>query len=161
MYFQNILLPQLLPILLGLINRYIFSDWSFIAFLMVAVSLDTVTGIWVAYKFRKIHSMRLRKQFCEKVAQYGVGLILVHILSSHLVDGQPNQAFNTLMPYFKGVMYMVFLGAECISVDENMGKLGLPFLPKWFRRRMQEFNETGVLPPPPTKITSETENQSN
>ncbi|MDX5394831.1 MAG: phage holin family protein, partial [Hymenobacteraceae bacterium] len=117
-------------------ETYIFSDWGFAIFLGIAIMLDTVTGVAVAWVRNRIHSKSLRKQFCEKVFQYAVGLIIVHGLAAHTVDGLSNPAFAMIMPYFKGFMYMLFIGAEALSVDENMGKLGRPFLPKFFRKRM-------------------------
>ncbi len=128
------------------ISKYLFADWSYTGFLLIVIFLDTVTGIWAAGKLGQIYSKSLRKQFCEKILQYGIALILVHGFSSHLVDGEPNPVLQMVVPYFKGFMYMLFYTAEAMSVDENLGKLGFKLFPKWIRKRMLNFNENGELP---------------
>ncbi|NEM97197.1 hypothetical protein GXP69_05790 [Pontibacter sp. BT327] len=51
------------------------------------------------------------------------------MLSNHLVDGQPNPAMIQVVPYFKGLIYFLMLGAEALSIDENAAMVGRGFLP--------------------------------
>jgi phage-related holin len=128
---------------------YVFNDWNFVGFMMVLLILDTITGILAAWKQRRIHSFKMR-MIWEKIGYYALALIVIHIMSSYQVDGKHNQVFEMIVPYFKAVMYLILIGTEALSIDENAKKIwGKGFFPKWITSRMLEYNETGKLPEQP------------
>jgi phage-related holin len=128
-----------------LVNTYIFSDWNFVVFLAIAVILDTMSGFYVNIKLRNIHSFRMRSVW-EKIAQYAIGLIIVHGIASHMVDGEPNQVVILVVPFIKGLCYFYMLACEAISIEENLNKIGKGILPHWISSKLLSFKETGKVP---------------
>ncbi|WP_299755298.1 phage holin family protein [uncultured Pontibacter sp.] len=133
-------------------NKYVFSDWDFVPFLAVAITIDTLTGVYVNAKLGRIHSFRMRSLF-EKLQMYVVGLIIIHGLASHLVDGSPNQLVQLIVPFGKGAFYFYMLACEAISVEENLQRIGKGYLPKWIKTKLMDYKETGRVeqrtPPQP------------
>lgn len=136
------------------VNMYVFDDWSFIPFLVVAISIDTLTGVYANAKLGRLHSFKMRSLF-EKVQMYAVGLIIIHGISSHLVDGSPNPIVQTLVPFLKGAFYVYMLFCEGLSIEENLQKIGKSYLPKWIKSKMLDYQETGKLPSEAEPIINE------
>jgi phage-related holin len=134
----------LFQLIVDFFSTYIFDDWQMINFLLVLIMVDTVTGVYAAWKTSTsgVYSFRLRSIF-EKLWYYFVGFIVVHVLTAHLVDGQPNPAMIQVVPYFKGLIYFLMLGAEALSIDENAAMVGRGFLPPWFRKKYNKVKEEG------------------
>jgi len=142
------LLVPLLPFLdkaLGLFNKYVFSDWDFVPFLAVAVTIDTLTGVYVNAKLGRIHSFKMRSLF-EKLQMYVVGLIIIHGLASHMIDGSPNPVVHLVVPFLKGGFYAYMLACEAISIEENLQRIGKGYLPKWIKRKLVDYKEDGKVP---------------
>ncbi|QHL87410.1 hypothetical protein GU926_08165 [Nibribacter ruber] len=133
-----------LELAINLFNKYVFNDWDFVGFLVVAVFIDTLSGIYASWIARTLYSFRLR-QICKKLGEYFFVLIIVHVLTHHLVDGEPNFWASIVFPGFKGFIYFLLIGCEVMSVDENLKKVGKGFLPNWFRSRMVSVQEEGTL----------------
>lgn len=149
---KGALLSSLLALNLGAVlgafgtffQTYVFSDVSFLGYLAVAIFLDTVTGIWASLYLRNHSSNKLRQVF-SKLAQYAIALVAVHVLTSFKVGGEANLFVTYVAPSFKGAVYTLMIWAETLSVDENLGKMGRGFLPKWVRKRMDQFIESGKV----------------
>jgi Bacteriophage holin family len=143
----SILLPEVLQHSAAALQKYVFNDWNFIGYLLVVYVVDTALGVWLSMKQRRHHSRQFRGMF-DKFIQYGVVLIITHVLCEFTVDGQKNGLLQLLVPHFKAVMYFAVLWAEVKSIDENLRNLGysgLPF-PKFLRKRLSDWEETGQLP---------------
>jgi phage-related holin len=123
-------------------NKYVFSDWDFVPFLAVAIMLDTLTGVYVNAKLSRLHSFKMRSLF-EKLQQYAIGLIIIHGIASHLVDGSPNTVVQMIVPFLKGSFYAYMLVCEAISIEENLQRIGSGYLPKWVKRKLMDYRETG------------------
>ncbi len=137
--------------LIGHLTRtYIFNDVAFLGYLLVAIAVDTLSGIWASLALHQHSSSRLRQVF-GKLAQYGIALVAIHVLTSFKVGGEANLFVTTIAPSFKGAIYTLMIWAEVLSVEENLHKMGRGFLPKWVRKRMEAFAESGELPPAPTQ----------
>ncbi|WP_170172721.1 phage holin family protein [Hymenobacter rigui] len=148
----TLLLPPALETAVRFIEKYVFSDWNALMFLMVLFLLDTGLGMLRSFRQGRFHSRGMRQMF-TKLRDYGVGLIVAHVLSSVQVDGQPLPGATYFALGFKGAIYFFILIIETKSIDENLRNLGgrgLP-LPKFLRRGMQDWEETGQfrskLPP--------------
>jgi hypothetical protein len=151
----SILIPELLQQSAALLQKYVFNDWNFIGYLLVVYVVDTCLGVWLSMKQRKHHSRQFRGMF-DKFIQYGVVLIITHVLCEFTVDGQKNSMLQMLVPNFKAVMYLAVLWAEVKSIDENLrglGYSGLPF-PKFLRKRLADWEETGQVTAPTIAIVT-------
>lgn len=140
--FTIIIPPSFFAVIGQLFEKYVFSDWDFIGYLLIAITIDTITGIYAAWRTTEVHSFKLRSM-CEKLFYYFIALIVVHVLTAHSVNGTSNPVFTVAFPYFKGLIYMVLLGAEVLSIDENAAKIGRGFLPKIIRKKLQTLQEEG------------------
>jgi phage-related holin len=147
MKFLSTIAPAAIVVLLGqLFEKYIFSDWDFIGFLMVAIIIDTITGYYAAWAKGHVTSFRFRSM-CEKLFYYFIALVVVHVLTAHSVDGHSNPVFTAAFPYFKGLIYIVLLGAEVLSIDENSAKIGRGFLPTMVRKKIKNIQQVGEVEP--------------
>jgi hypothetical protein len=129
-------------------QTFVFSDWNFTGYLMVAVMLDTATGIRASLMLHNHASFPLRA-LGNKLWQYAGGLVVGHLITQHLIAGQPNPVMELVGPFFKGGLYLLMLWAEILSADENLKRAGGPgFLPRFIARRMAAFEETGRIEEP-------------
>ena len=127
-----------------LFQKYIFSDWNALAFLMVLFLLDTGLGMCRSFKQGRFHSRGMRQMFA-KLRDYGVGIVVAHVLSSFEVDGKLLPFAPYMAIGFKGAIYFFILIIETKSIDENLrglGGQGLP-LPKFLRKGMTDWEENG------------------
>ncbi|OWP62883.1 hypothetical protein CDA63_11740 [Hymenobacter amundsenii] len=127
-----------------LFQKYIFSDWNALAFLMVMFLLDTMLGMARSFRQGRFHSRGMRQMFI-KLRDYSVGIVVAHVLSSIQIDGQLLPFAPALAIGFKGAIYFFILIIEVKSIDENLrglGGRGLP-LPAFLRQGMTDWEETG------------------
>lgn len=129
-----------------LFQKYVFDDWNFLGFLIVAMIIDTATGVSASLVARS-HNSRQMRQLFRKLNEYGAALVLLHLLCSIEVDGQKLQ--HIIFAYGRvGLKYFVYtslIWTEVKSVDENLrrsGGNGLPF-PPWLRQRFDDLAERG------------------
>jgi len=98
-------------------QKYIFSDVEYLKWLLIAVTLDLITGItkvWVKEGFSAVTSMGLRMTI-TKFVQYGAFLIITHVLTNFTVGGATSPlAFVSEWGY-----YLLIL-IEIKSVYENI-----------------------------------------
>jgi len=116
---------------LGIITKYFFSDWDFLAFLLVFVALDTVTDILVAIRMRAFSPKQITA-FFYKVLAYGVMLIVAHGLTHFKINGVVNWLFKLV----DAVIYTILMGREAISILDNVTKLDPELLPEPIKRRL-------------------------
>lgn len=128
-----------------LLGTFVFNDIAFLGYLLVAVGLDTISGFWASLVLKTHSSNKLRQVF-SKLGQYGIALVAVHALTSFKVGGEANLFVQYIAPSFKGAVYTLMMWAETLSIEENLNKLGRGFLPKWVRRKMEAWTESGELP---------------
>jgi toxin secretion/phage lysis holin len=126
-----------------LFEKFIFNDWQFAAFVVVAVGVDTLTGIAKALKLGKFNSSKLGKGVLAKLIGYGAALIIVHVILNAPVRGSENEVIGTIVPWLDAVVYSFILIREAISVVENLGAFGIRPLPKWLLARFQQWDEKG------------------
>lgn len=130
--------------LISFIEKYVWADWPFLMFMVLLVVVDTATGMLYAWKEHEISSKKM-KGLLIKVFAYGATLITVHIMSSFTVNSQPNSMMADIIPYLDSLMYTFLVFRETLSINENLGKLGHPMLPKYILKRIAGFNEDGFI----------------
>lgn len=125
------------PILI-FVERYIFSDWPFLIFLIVLIVLDTLLGFGYAFWKRSISPGKLAG-ILVKFVVYGSVLVVGHVLENFEVSGSPIPGGL----YFKMTIYAAVVIVECISIFKNLGKINKKLVPKFILKRFEGFNETG------------------
>jgi phage-related holin len=123
---------------LVLIERYIFSDWVFLAFLTVLVVLDTLLGFGYAAWKKRISTGKL-SGIIAKCVVYGSVLIVGHVIENVQISGN-------VIPggiYFKMTCYGGVILLEAISIIKNLGKINKNLVPQFILKRLEGFNDTG------------------
>ncbi|MEL6558354.1 MAG: phage holin family protein [Bacteroidota bacterium] len=120
------------------IEKYIYSDWEFVIYLIIMITLDTVLGMAIAYKNKEISAVGFNKVII-KLITYGVLLIVTHILHSFKINGDTNQ----LLGWFNYLAYSAIMIRETISIVENLIRIKPNALPKWLIERLYKFDDTG------------------
>ncbi len=104
-------------------EKYFFADWQFLKYLGVLVMLDTITGVMKAVKRNEaITSYGLRRTVV-KIVQYGIFLIVVHVLDNFEVKGESISFFGWIVT----AAYSFLIGVEAKSVLENIMALNDKF----------------------------------
>lgn len=129
-------------------STYIFSDLDFVVFLSIAIAIDTGTGIAKAIYLKEFSSRALGSGLSKKIVKYGIALVTVHLISAHTVRGEENPIIESIASYIDATLYTFFLLTEVVSIHENMGIMGLSFLPRWIRVKIERFLKTGKFNPP-------------
>ena len=105
--------------LLPTFERYVFSDWDFLAYLLVMMLCDLASGLGVALKDRvAVTSIGLRRTVL-KCIQYGLFLIVMHVLAHFTIKGEEQIAYH----YITQGAFILLMGIEGKSVLENLKKM--------------------------------------
>lgn len=126
---------------LSWITKYVFSEWQFLAFLVIAVTVDTVMGMVLGWSTHKFSIWKLSKML-KKMFTYGCFLIMLHGLT-HVVIDTPDDHIQ-MLNYIVLPFYMAMMVMEAISIARNAGRLGMP-IPQWFLKRLIDYNENGFF----------------
>jgi len=129
--------------ILQFIEKYIWDDWSFLLFMCLLVAIDTASGVLFAWKEHNFSSKKMQSLLI-KIVVYGLTLVTVHIISAFTVKNQPNTMLADILPFMDSIMYSFLVFREVLSINENMGKLGYPMLPKFILKRFADFDENGL-----------------
>lgn len=98
------------------IQEYLYNDWNFLSSLLILMALDIVTGVAKAYKLGKIVTSTGLRDTLIKVFQYGVSLIVIHILVSFQIDGEE----VSILDYADEAGYTFLIVIEAKSIFENL-----------------------------------------
>lgn len=120
------------------IERYIFSDWSFLIWLLVLIVLDTALGFGYAVVKWQVSPGKLAGVLVKMVV-YGSVLIVGHVLENFEVSGETIPGGL----YFKMTIYAAVMIVESISILKNLGKINKKLVPQFLLKRFEGFNETG------------------
>src|ERR1700744_5758834 len=100
-------------------SKYIFDDPGFLKWLLIAMAVDLVTGVWkviVKDGWAKVTSKGLRDTV-SKCIQYGSFLIITHVLTHFEINGIPQ---NVNFLFVEKIAYEFLILIECKSVYENL-----------------------------------------
>jgi len=99
-------------------QKYIFNDTEYLAWLLIAVMLDLITGItkaWVQGGHKNITSQGLRMTVI-KFIQYGAFLIITHVLVHFTVNGESISPVSFIDRWAYSLLILI----EAKSVYENI-----------------------------------------
>jgi len=106
-----------LMVLTSFISGYIYNDAQAVYFLLFALSVDGITGTWVAIKQNRFSSARLPR------------VLLTMVFYCLLLSLSWNAAkFNAIFYFLPGIIYGGLMTTILVSVFENVYWLG--YLPK-------------------------------
>lgn len=126
------------------IEKFIFSDWNFLIYLGVFISLDTLLGLGLALYYWQVSAKKFGG-IAVKGIIYGPVLIIGHVFENFEVSGNPMEGGY----YLKFIFYTGLLAVEGISIIKNLGRVNKKFVPLFILKRLEDFNESGDY----TKLT--------
>ncbi len=127
-------------IVADLINKYVFSDWEFAVFLIVAMLIDTVVGLVKAWNEHNISSMGYARFFTKIIIYFSV-LVISHVLTNFLIHGKANGLFT----WVEDVFYVALILREGLSILRNIASIYPGLIPRSVLKRFEDFDETGNL----------------
>lgn len=126
-----------------LFEKYLFSDWQYLIFLVTIVGIDSILGAYAAYKRHELSSKGWGK-IIEKLLIYFSFLVMTHVLMFVTINGQP----VTLLSWLDDTLFFAILIREAISVVENAALINPGLVPKWLLAKLKTFDNDGNPPPP-------------
>lgn len=121
------------------IEQYVYSDWEFLKFLFVIVSVDTILGLIKSIMERKVSSKGFG-MVLKKLLIYTSLLITTSALTKFTVCGAPQVAFS----FLSNVVFSAIMVREAISIFENVAEIEPGVLPTSILKYLQKFHsETG------------------
>ncbi|OUJ68667.1 bacteriophage holin [Hymenobacter crusticola] len=123
-----------------LVEKYLFSDWDFLSFLLVLILVDTVMGVQRSWKLRTVSSRGFSRIFI-KLCLYANMLILSHVMTHFTVRGNPNVLFQ----WFDYFMYSCMMAREGLSILEHIAFIEPRMVPKALRLRLAVIADEGIV----------------
>lgn len=146
---------------LALSKKYLVRDPSFIPWLILVVTLDTISGYRLAKKkYREdpinnpeVTMQTLREKLGGKAVAIGVSLVLLNAITNFEINGLPAQNSFIDLPifgynidlnvfkliYFTGACYMIF--AEAKSTIKNIRGLGYNLFSSKLDKTLDQFTD--------------------
>ena len=146
-YATSFVIPLLLAIpiapIVARIEKYLFSDWEFLKFLILFMTIDTLVSWWYHIK-QKTFSSKGFAQLFTKIIIYSLLLILSHGFAVHTIGGE------TLDPlkWFRTFICTALMVREGISIVENMNKIKPGIIPPAITKYLKGFDEHGKFNKP-------------
>jgi toxin secretion/phage lysis holin len=129
---------SVLSVVVGFVDKYVFSDWEFIFTLVVLIVLDTVLGFYLAWKRKEVSSDGFAKLF-KKLIVYIVLLICSHTAATVKANGSEIIMLNWL----DSVIYSGIIVREILSLFEKCAVIQPNLVPQWILERLRNYNEKG------------------
>jgi len=129
---------SIFAVLSEIFEKYLFSDWQYLVFLVIMVAVDSVLGAYAAYKRQELSSKGWGK-IIEKLLIYFSFLIMTHVLMFVTIAGQP----ITLLSWLDDTLFFAILIREAISVVENAALINPTLVPKWLLSKLKSFDNEG------------------
>ena len=118
--------------------QYVYQDWEFAKWIAVAITIDTILGVWKHFIHKDASSESFFSRFTRKIVLYIFLMFLINFASHATVGGTvvgPMQWIGTYLCVFMMVR-------EIFSIIENIQAI-YPILPKNFVKRMKDFSDSG------------------
>ena len=120
--------------ILNFCSVYIFSDWEFVRYLVVAMVLDTALGFIIHWRNKDLGMI------AKKLITYSAALILSNIVTNFTVHGEK---VGTL-EWFGTFVCTMLMVRETLSIIENIEEISPGTFPKAIIKRLKLFDsETG------------------
>lgn len=122
-------------VLVKIINEYVFDDWQFVITMAVIIMVDTLLGVYKAWRNKQVSSALFSKVF-KKMLVYMAILIATHA-ATHL---QANGKQVSLLTWVDSLVYAAIVVREFISILEKAAALGV-ILPGGILKHLRNFGE--------------------
>ena len=138
--FNSMLLlyASVFAVLSEFFEKYLFSDWQYLVFLVIMVAIDSILGAYAAYKRQELSSKGWGK-IIEKLLIYFSFLVMTHVLMFVTINGQK----VTLLSWLDDTLFFAILIREAISVVENAALINPTLVPKWLLSKLKSFDNDG------------------
>ncbi len=117
------------------IEKYVYSDWEFLMFLFVVISVDTVLGLIKAVVQKQVSSKGFG-MVLRKIVIYAGALVTTSALVKFTIDGAPQAAFG----FFNNVVFSAIMLREAISIFENISEIDPNVMPVWILKYLKKFD---------------------
>lgn len=124
-----------LSFLQEIFQTYIFRDWEFAKFLVVAVIVDTMCGLIKSIVLNNVSSSAWG-MIAKKIIIYSAVLILSHVMANFSIAGKKIISFE----WFQYFACSALLIREAISIVENIAVIFPGLLPTSILKRLKDFN---------------------
>lgn len=146
-YYWPLFLATPLAPIVDLFEKYVFSDWEFVRFLIILIAIDTLLS-WGYHLFiERDFSSKGFSQIFMKLIVYSILLILAHVMSSYRVNGEP----STTLIWMRSLICTALIIRESISIVEKLVKLNPKLVPSFILKYLKEFDKNGFIENPPKK----------
>lgn len=120
------------------ILKYVYQDWEFAKWIIVAVLIDTFVSMVKHWLLCDFNSEEFWHKFAKKIFVYISLMILSNILTNLTVNGHTMGATSWIGEY----LCVAMLLREAISIVENSNAI-IPWCPQWLLKRLKDYNEKG------------------
>lgn len=117
------------------VEKYVYSDWEFLKFLFVVITVDTILGLVKAFVQKQVSSKGF-SMVLKKIIIYTSALITTSALVKFTVAGAPQVAFG----FLNNVVFSAIMVREAISIFENIGEIDPNVLPSWILKYLHKFD---------------------
>jgi len=138
-----LLLSLSLATLMSFVEKYLFSDWTFLQFLTILIILDTFLGLVKNWKRGTISSKGFGDLF-YKLLVYASVLITAHVIMYFTVNGQHVSIKGS--SFFDDILMSGMILRESISIFENIAKIRPNLLPKFILKKLHDFDSESGKP---------------
>lgn len=122
----------------AIIEKYLFSDWEFLKYLIVFMTIDTLTSWWYHIREKSFSSKGFARLF-TKIIIYSILLIIAHGFAAHTVSGEIIEPLK----WFRTFICTALMVREGLSIIENLNKIMPGIIPPAITKYLNDFDENG------------------
>jgi toxin secretion/phage lysis holin len=126
-------------LVLTFVEKYLFNDWNFLAYLGVLIVVDTVFGVQHHWVQHTISSRAFSRLFTKCIIYMGL-LVLTHVLTTFQVHGKPQVLFS----WFDTFMYSCMMAREGLSILEHIAGIEPRLVPRALLKRLALISNEGI-----------------
>lgn len=134
-FFLYLMFGWAIAPVIGWIEKYVYSDWEFLKFLFVVISVDTILGLLKAFIHKNVSSKGF-SMVLRKIIIYTGALITTSALVKFTIEGAPQAAFG----FFNNVVFSAIMLREAISIFENIAEIDPNIMPSWILKYLHKFD---------------------
>lgn len=142
------------------VNTYVYDDWNFFGFFVVALSVDLMSGVVKNWIKKSICIEEGLVKFFRKTFTC-VGILVMFHVFTNFEDGTASAFAREYFDMIKRAMILSFIGLSAIvNIYEISGG---KFPPLWLISRLKEFDDQGqrmISPEVETKTTNEVKEET-
>lgn len=124
---------------LGVVEKYLFSDWELLGWIVWIMIVETFSGLYRDFKKRELSRCSFDGMLHKSII-YGFVLILYHILKNYTIGG--NHPFELDLPTRYLIVGIVL--REAVSIIENLAAV-TQLIPAWFVNKLRHMDQKGDM----------------